>query len=206
MNANALIAASRGAVLTCRITLLEFTVSFVPFCLLLSAALLAGETKVDPSFSRTVYTIWATAALVTPALCAFALPGDSDARQSIWILFWSFAFIVYLVHVGYAVFSVYHGSMQEFLAGQGKFAAVNNVIFTVWWAFDLLLAWFHEAQDGWVWKQRVAGHFYIGLTFFLSTVILKHGFVNVIGVLMTIAILICLMIRFDYSWNWRMAH
>jgi hypothetical protein len=184
---------------TYRITLPDFTLSFVPFALLLSAALLAPETTMDLGFYRTVYTIWATTALVTPALCAFMLPGDSQSKQSIWILFWTFAFIAYLVHVYYAIFYVYHGSLHEILAGQGRFAALNNLIFTVWWAFDLLLAWFYSGSAKWVWNQRVAAHVYIGLTFFASTVILKRGFINVIGIAMTVAIFICLAYRSDYA-------
>ena len=184
---------------TYKITLPDFTLSFVPFALLLSAALLAAETTMDLGFYRTVYTIWATTALVTPALCAFMLPGDSQSKQSIWILFWTFAFIAYLVHVYYAIFYVYHGSLHEILAGQGRFAALNNLIFTGWWAFDLGLAWFYSGNARWVWNQRVAAHVYIGLTFFVSTVILKRGFINVIGITMTVAIFICLAYRSDYA-------
>ena len=192
--------ASDGVALgTYRITLPVFTLSFVPFALLLSAALLAAETTMDLGFYRTVYTIWATTALVTPAFCAFMLPGDSQSKQSVWILFWTFAFIAYLVHVYYAIFYVYHGSLREILAGQGRFAALNNLIFTVWWAFDLLLAWFYSGPARWVWNQRVAAHVYIGLTFFVSTVILKRGFINIIGITMTIAIFICLAYRSDYG-------
>src|SRR5690242_5478965 len=112
------------------ITLSDFTIAFVSFGVLLGAALMAAETQMDLGMARTVYTIWATAALVTPALCAFALPGNSERIRNTWLLFWTFSFIVYLVHVGYAFFSVYQGSVQEFLAGQGMFAAINNVIFT----------------------------------------------------------------------------
>jgi hypothetical protein len=182
-----------------RITLLEFTGSFVPFALLLGAALLAAETSMDLGLSRAVYTIWATTALVTPALCAFALPGESSAKQNIWILFWTFAFIVYLVHVYYALFWVYHGSFREFLDGQGIFPAVNNVIFTAWWAFDLVLAWFRPSSADWVRKQRIGAHIYIGGVFAISTVILKHGFINVLGGLLTASIIVCLLIRWDYA-------
>jgi hypothetical protein len=179
------------------ITLSDFTLAFVPFGLLLGAALLAAETTMDLGFYRTVYTIWATAALVTPALCAFTLPGDSLRKRNIWILFWTFSFVVYVVHMSYAIFSVYHGSMKEFLAGQGVFPAIINVIFTAWWALDLYLAWFRDSGARWIHIERVVGHWFIGLTFFASTVILKHGFINVIGGLMTAALLVCLMVRFD---------
>ncbi len=52
-----------------RIMLVDFTMAFVPFCLLLGAALLGAELTLDLGFYRTVYTIWATTVLVTPALC-----------------------------------------------------------------------------------------------------------------------------------------
>jgi hypothetical protein len=180
-----------------QITLGDFAVAFVPFGLLLGAALLAAETTMDLGFYRTVYTIWATAVLVTPALCAFTLPGDSQRKRNIWILFWTFSFIVYVVHMAYAIFSVYHGSMKEFLAGQGVFPAIINVIFTAWWALDIYLAWFRDEGARWIRIERVVGHWFIGLTFFASTVILKHGFINVIGGIMTAALLVCFMVRFD---------
>jgi len=194
------VAASDSVALgTYRITLPEFTLSFVLFALLLSAALLAPESTMDLGFYRTVYTIWATTALVTPALCTLMLPGDSQSKHSIWILSWTFAFIAYSVHVYYAIFYVYHGSLHEILAGQGRFAALNNLIFTAWWLFDILLAWFYYGNARWVWNQRVAAHVYIGLTFFVSTVILKRGFINVIGIIMVLAILVCLAYRSDYA-------
>src|SRR5262249_19050743 len=126
-----------------RITLADFTIPFVSFGALLGVALLAAETQMDLGMARTVYTIWVTPALVTPALCAFALPGNTDRVRNAWLLFWTFSFFSYLVHAGYAFFSVYEGSVQQFLAGQGTPAAIINVIFTIWWAVDVLLAWFY---------------------------------------------------------------
>jgi hypothetical protein len=179
------------------ITFADFSIAFVPFAVLLGAALLAAETTLDLGFYRTVYTIWATTALVTPALCAFALPADSNRRRNIWLLFWTFSFLVYLVHMGYAVFSVYHGRAREFLDGQGVFPSIINVLFTVWWAIDLSLVWIFASDARWVRIERAAAHVFIGLTFFASTVILKRGFINVLGILMTASVLVCLMVRFD---------
>ncbi len=179
------------------ITLTDFAIAFVPFGILLGGALLAAEATLDLGFNRTVYTIWVTTALVTPSLSAFALPSASTRKRNTWLLFWTFSFLVYLIHVGYAVFSVYHASPREFLTGQGLFPAIINVIFTIWWAFDLSLAWFYPSAATWVRIERAAAHVFIGLTFFVSTVILKHGFINVLGVLMTVSVLVCLMVRFD---------
>jgi hypothetical protein len=180
-----------------RISLAEFTIAFVPFAVLLGTALLAGEASLDPGFARTVYTIWATTALVTPALCAFALPGDSPRKHNVWFLFWLFSFVAYLVHMRYAIFAAYHGSFDEFITGQGVFPAIVNVVFTLLWALDVGLMLFYRRSVKWVGVERLVTHVFVGLTFFASTVVLKHGFVNVIGILMTGSILVCLAIRYD---------
>jgi len=179
------------------ITLTDFTIAFVPFGILLSLALMAPETTLDFGLYRTIYTIWVTTVLVTPALCAFTLPGNSEHTRNLWLLFWTFSFFAYIVHMLYAVFSVYQGSFQEFLAGQGVFPAIVNVVFTLWWTLDVFLAWFYRSDVRWVQIERVAAHVFIGLTFFASTVFLKHGFINVLGILMTVSVLVCLVIRLE---------
>ena len=180
-----------------RISFAQFSAAFIPFGILLGAALLMGETSLDPGLSRTVNTIWVTAVLVTPALCAFALPGSSQRQHNIWLLFWTFSFIAYLVHAAYALFAAYHGSWQEFIDGQGVFPAIINVVFTLLWASDVTLAWFYHRDTKWLRIERVTSHLFVGLTFFASTVFLKHGFINVIGGAMTLSILICLALRYD---------
>jgi len=180
-----------------RVTLSEFTVAFIPFGLLLGAALLAAEETLDFGLSRAIYTIWAATVLVTPALCAFALPGTSARKQNIWLLFWTFSLIVFLVHVGYAYFSVYHGSPREFVVGQGVFIGTNNLIFMLWWIFDVTLAWLLRSPRPWVNTQRLWAHIYIGGTFFVATIILKHGVITAIGAAMTLAVVVSLAIRFD---------
>jgi hypothetical protein len=70
----------------------------------------------------------------------------------------------------------------------------------LWWLLDVLLAWFYHRNTRWLQVERVAGHIYIALTFIASTVFLKHGFVNVIGIVLTASVIICLMMRFD-AWR-----
>src|ERR1035438_3937542 len=96
-----------------KITFNSFSIAFVSFGLLLGTALLAAETTMDLGLYRTIYTIWATVVLVTPALCAFILPGNSAAKQNTWILFWTFSFLCYLVHMAYALLVVYQASFEE---------------------------------------------------------------------------------------------
>lgn len=185
------------------ITLGQFTVSFVPFALLLPAALLGANMQMDVGLYRTIYTIWVTTLLVIPAFCAFTLPGDSPRKHNIWLLFWTFSWIVYIVHTLYAVFYFYQANFQAFVAGQTVFGAITNVIFTIWWTVDVLIAWFGKRQDGWVHKQRVALHWFAFANFFLSTIIFRPGIVTIFGVALTLAVLICLAYRCD---AWRRRH
>jgi hypothetical protein len=180
-----------------RISFGEFVIAFVPFGIFLGTALLAAEKTLDLGLYRTIYTIWVTTALATPALCAFFLPGNSARKQNIWILFWTFSFLAYLVHMAYAIFSVYHGSFHEFVSGQGVFPAIINIVFTLWWTLDVMLAWLSDNQSRWIHIQRVAAHIFIALTFLAATIVLNHGFIRVIGLLMTAAIAVSLMIRYD---------
>jgi hypothetical protein len=185
-----------------RFTLADVSAAIVPFCIALGAALLLAEPTDDVTLSRTVYTIWATIVLVTPALVAFILPSDSEHIRATWILFWTLSFIVYVVHMGYALFGVYGGSGEAFMRGQGAFPAVINVIFTAWWALDVGLAWLYRptVSPRWLTGERVGAHVFVALTFVVSTLVLKHGVVNVIGAAMTACIIVALLSRID-SWR-----
>lgn len=180
-----------------RITLLDFTLAFVPFAVMMSAALLAAELSLDLIRYRTIYTIWVTTALFTPAMAAFVLPADSVRRRSLWLIFWSFSYLAFLIHTAYAYFGFYGGSFQRFLDGQGLFPAIVNIVFFVWWTFDLLLALCYHGDARWVRRERGAAHVFIFLTFFSSTVILNDGFVRILGIVMTLIIAVCLLVRLD---------
>ena len=47
---------------------------------------------------RTIFSIWATIVLVTPALC-FHVFSRSDAANTYWRAFWTFAYLSFLVNV-----------------------------------------------------------------------------------------------------------
>jgi hypothetical protein len=177
------------------ITLTQFTTTFCLFGLLLVAALLWPETTLDLPTSRLIYSIWVTIVLMTPAICLFVLPNATPARRNYWLLFWTFSFLAYMVHFYYAVFVHYHGSIREVYASQGVRIATSNFLVTAWWGFDVVLAWFVDSQSKWIRVQRVLAHIYIPLTFFIASVVIFKGFVNVLGIAMTASILICVLVR-----------
>lgn len=183
-----------------KITLTQFTLTFVPFALLLTAALMAAElpqildnhrpiyTIESLVYYRTIFTIWLTIAFMIPALFLFFMPGESDQQNNYRLLCWTFGFVAFLIHFYYAVGVVFHGSLAEVYAKQGAVIATSNFLDLVWWSFDLILAWFVRSKAKWIKIQRIGAHIYIPLTFFVSAVVIKQGFVRALGIVMTIAL------------------
>ena len=178
-----------------KITLTELTNTFVPFALLMIAALLVPETKQSVVYYRVVYSIWLTILFMIPALALFFLPGDPDRKKSYWLLCWTFGYVAFLVHFYYAIGYVFHGSIREVYAQQGPVIATSNFIDLIWWGLDLILAWFVASETRWIRVQRTGIHLYLPLTFFVSAVVIKHGFVRGLGILMTAAVVLSLLIR-----------
>ncbi len=177
------------------ITLTEFTNTFVPFALLVSMALLAAEaTQALPKY-RMIYAIWASLALTIPSLCLFILPGDTQHQRNYWTLFWTFGYLAYLVHFYYAVFVHYHGSLSEVFSHQGVKIAGPNFLLTGLWGLDVVLAWTADASHRWVRIERVISHIVVIGIFFVSSVVIFKGSVNILGYLMTGSVLVCLAIR-----------
>ncbi|HKY27219.1 MAG TPA: hypothetical protein VJM12_04655 [Pyrinomonadaceae bacterium] len=189
------------------ITLSQFTATFVPFALLLAAALMVPELPQIIEHHRAVYTIealvyyriihtiWLTMAFLIVAEVLYFWPGDSEQKRNFWLLCWTFGFLAYVVHFYYTVGVVFHGSLREVYAKQGVMIATSNLLVTAWWGFDLILAWFVRSRAKWIRIQRTLAHLYIPITFFISAVVIKRGFVRGLGIVMTVAILISILAR-----------
>jgi hypothetical protein len=190
------------------ITLTQFTATFVPFALLLAAVLMAPEAPqlLDNHrayynieglvYYRIIFSIWLTLAFLIVAEVLFFWPGDSPRQHNYWLLCWTFGFLAFAVHFYYSIGIVFHASLREVYAKQGVVIATSNLVDFAWWAFDLVLAWFVKSEAKWIRVQRILAHLYIPLTFFVSAVVIKRGFVRGLGVLMTVAILFTLALRF----------
>lgn len=177
------------------ITLGQFATAFIPFGLLLVLALMGAEMALDLPFQRMIYTVWVALVLVIPALCLYILPARTQRRMNYWLLFWTFAYIAYLFHFYYAVMVHYHASIPEVFQQQGIKIAGSNFVVTFLWGTDVLLAWFVHSDRKWIRIERVVASSFIPLVFFVASVVIFRGFVNVLGYAMTAAILICLIVR-----------
>src|SRR5437764_1095854 len=143
-----------------RIGLTELTNVFVPFVLLLAAALLLPETRQGVLHARIIYTIWVALGFLIPAVFLFFLPGNGPRKSAYWLLCWTAGLIAYLVHFYYTVGVFFHGSLREVYAAQRPVIATSNLIDTAWWTFDVVLAWFVRDRK-WIRVQRVIAHVYI---------------------------------------------
>jgi len=189
-----------------RLTLFQFAVTFVPFAFLLATAMMAPEapqildnhraiyTIEALVYYRAIYSIWLTIAFMIPALALYFLPGDSDRKTNYWLLCWTFAFLAFLVHFYYTVGVIFHWSLRDVYTRQGPIIATSNFLDTAWWAFDLLLAWFVNSRARWIRVQRTLAHIYIPATFFVSAVVIKHGFVRALGIVMTLTMLVSIVV------------
>ncbi len=180
------------------IHLTEFTITFIIFGISIVVALMAAELTPSLIYHRTIYSVWVTTALLIPALCLYILPGDSEKKTNYWLLFWNFSFLAYSVHFYYAVFVTYGGIIQAFKA-QKLWIAVSNYVLTAWWSLDVVLAWFTTSEAKWIKLQRLAANIYIYISFVVATIVLKTGFIRGLGIVMTIAVLVCLGLRVK-SW------
>lgn len=187
--------------------LAQFTLTFVPFALLLTAAIMAPEapqildnhraiyTIEALTYYRIIYSIWLTIAFMIPALGLYFWPGDSDRKRNYWLLCWTFGYLAYLTHFYFTVGVVFHWSLHDVYTKQGPIIATSNLLDTTWWGFDLLLAWFVASQAKWIRVQRTLAHLYIPATFFVSAVVIKHGFVRMLGIVMTLTLLVSIAVR-----------
>src|SRR5947209_13624119 len=194
------------------ITLAQWTLTFVPFGLLLAAALLLPEVLVPggtPAFhwledalgldepglrpvprgtplltlNRAILTIWLSTALLTPALCLYVLRDGSAARASFARLLWTFSYLAYLVHFYYTTFVIFGGVAGTFANMRHPIAATNFFL-TAWWTVDVLVAWLAPADRRWVRLERAAAQAFIFLVYAVTTLFLRPTFVRYLGLVL----------------------
>lgn len=176
------------------ITLGQFTATFVPFALLLSAALMGAEVSQTLVLTRVHTSSWVSLAFFTVAFCLYIWPGDSPRRRSWWLLAWTFALLAYLVHFGYSFFGVHHGSLKDIWQSQRPLIAGSNFLVTLWWTADVVHGWLR--RDGrWRNIPRTLLHVLVFITFVVSSLVLFGGPVRFLGAAMTAAVAVALGAR-----------
>jgi hypothetical protein len=156
-------------------------------------------------YYRVIFTILAAVTLVTPALC-FHIFSRSDAPNSYWRAFWTFAYLTFLVHVYWAVFGTCGGDWHVVFNSKVAPPAFPECVveqpgpdffLTAWWGLDVLLAWVVSDNIKLVRVQRGLVHALAFAMFFGATVLAsKAGIVaRLLGIVMALAVLGCLVLR-----------
>jgi hypothetical protein len=185
---------SRTACPRARISFTQFTNTYAPFAILVCLALIAPEATQNLERYRTIFTIWATIILLTPALCCFVFSDITRAAYNYWHLLWTFSFLAYMLHFYWAVFIVFQGIRGTFV-GQGNLIAGTNFLLTAWWGIDVVLSWLLTSYDRWLRVERLGAHVFVFTVFAITTLLLRPtpvtkalGMILVIGVAVSLAI------------------
>jgi hypothetical protein len=156
-------------------------------------------------FYRVIFTIWVAVVLVTPALC-FHIFSRSDAPNSYWRAFWTFAYLSFLVHIYWAVFGTCGGDWDVVFHSQVPSPAFPECIvdhpnpdffFAAWWGLDVLLAWVASGNNKLIRVQRGAVHVLAFIMFFGATVLAPKAEIvaRLLGIFMALIVPACLVLR-----------
>jgi hypothetical protein len=162
----------------------------------------AAARSVD--YYRVIFTIWATIALLTPALC-FHVFSCSDAPNTYWRAFWTFAYLALLTHLYWAIFGACGGSFDAVFHRPGAPNLPECVVehpgpdffLAAWWGLDIVLAWIVSDNIKWVRVQRGGVHVLAFVMFFGAFVLAsKAGIVaHLLGIAMVLVVPACFVLR-----------
>jgi hypothetical protein len=148
----------------------------------------------------TFFTVWATIALVTPALCLFPFARRSGDAGRYWLAFWTVSLLAFAIHFYWAVVLVFGNDWSRILDTPRVSAPRLDTVFAIWWVVDVLLAWFWRSDALWLRAQRVGVHLLAFILFFMGAA--REGELllsRVIGYTMAAAVLGAVLI-----WLWRL--
>lgn len=177
------------------ITLPQFTTAFAPFGLLLAWALLAPELGPALELGRTKLTIWATSVLLLPALVLYLFRSVGQGVANLAHLFWTVAYLAFLVHAWWATFIVFDGVADTFRK-MGTLIAGGNFLLTILWGIDVALLWAWRRPPHWLRRPQLAVRIATFLVFSGTLLLLRGGPVRILGIVFTAAVLIALLLRF----------
>lgn len=123
------------------ITLGQFTTVFVSAGLILAWVLLWPERGGDLELGRTKLTMWAAILLLIPALGLYLFRSAGQTVTNLAHLFWTAAFIVFVIHTYWGAFVFYNGLADTF-RNQGALLASANFVLLGIWGLDTAVLWF----------------------------------------------------------------
>jgi hypothetical protein len=156
-------------------------------------------------YYRVIFTLWAAVILVTPALC-FHIFSRSEAPNTYWRAFWTFAYLALAVHIYWAVSGTCAGDWN--LVFHSKLASAAHpecvvehpgpdFFLATWWGLDVLLAWVVSDNIKLIRALRGALHVLAFAMVFGATVLASKAGItaHVLGSVMALTVLSCLVIR-----------
>lgn len=186
------------------VTLGQFTAAFVPWGLFAAFALLWPETTQALDLNRTKATIWATSILLIPALMLFPFRSASTRTANLAHLYWTFAYLMFLVHAWWAVFVIFHGVRDTFVQMGTRIAGINFLL-VLWWGLDVVLLWALMSYSPRMARFQWATRIFTFLVFALTLIVLRGGPARVLGYVFVAAVVLALAVRvwardrFDYA-------
>ena len=176
------------------ITLPQFTAAFVAFGVLAVLALLWPEFTQALDLNRTKATIWATTLLLIPALVLYPFHTLSARIANLAHLFWTFAYLMFLLHAYWAVFVIFDGVADTFRQMGPLIASVNFLLLT-WWGLDVLLLWTARSQTPRAARFQWATRVFTFLVFAITLIALRGGSVRALGIVFAALVVVALAVR-----------
>jgi hypothetical protein len=176
------------------ITLPQFTAAFVAFGLLAVLALLWPELTQALDLNRTKATIWATTLLLIPALVLYPFHTLSARIANLAHLFWTFAYLMFLLHAYWAVFVIFDGVADTFRQ-MGPLIASVNFLLLIWWGLDVLLLWAARSQTPRAARFQWATRVFTFLVFAITLIALRGGSVRALGIVFAALVVVALAVR-----------
>jgi hypothetical protein len=183
-----------------------FALVYIPFGLLLVAAVLAAEPAGQPTLRRAAFTMWLTVATAAPALvlaAVYDLRRAPAAAFGWWRRLWTFAFVAFAIHLwfGHAFFE---WSLAEVLDHQGWKVAGSNYLLAILWTVEMVLVWRLDRRPDPrpstpLYLYQCGVHALMAGLVFVSADLLHTGTVRLLGILLTAAVAGGLFLRLMFG-------
>ena len=161
-----------------------------------------GTSTPDFNYYMTINAIFVSIVLLIPAIGAFVLRRPGGAGP-FWLMFWTGAWLAFVVHLWYGVDHVLGGVARVFHDTASPPRVTNPVgdtVISLWWTLDVALAWwvaFRAAPTSfWTHIERGVLHAVIFFSALVSSIALSsNGHVRVAGVALLLGTLTCVLYR-----------
>jgi len=162
-------------------------VAWSPFALGIAIVVFAAIVADYGPYARTVDSVILSFVLAAPALWLFARDIWRYPLTRLWRLYWTLSFAAYLVHLYYGFGVLFGGDWNAVTASQGTTVAILNLVVTVLWGADVLVAWI-GLSGIWVLVLRIAAHLGVFAAGFVASVIFRGGIEKLPGILLALGL------------------